>query len=200
EVPSITGFKLESAQALVEARGLQLTIAEKKSDTKVAPGHIISQSPFAGARLKYGEKVGVVVAKIPTVVKTPALIGQPLNEAKLTLKEAKLELGEVTEVEKAEAIPGSVIRQSIAADVEVKVGAAVDLVIAKAIDTVAVPNVVGRMVGSAKKQLIKAGFKIGKISYRIDDLEDEGVVLAQKPGADEQAPKGSEIELTVSTY
>jgi eukaryotic-like serine/threonine-protein kinase len=200
EVPTIAGFALETAQALIEARGLQIAVAEQRIDPRTAPGRVIPQSPFAGSKLNYGAMVQVVVAKAPTTVKTPALIGQPLSDAKAHLEAAQLMVGQITEEVKANAVAGSVIGQSVAADIEVKVGAAINLVVAKAVETVAVPRVVGRLVSGAKKELVKAGFTVGKITYRSDDEEEEGIVLAQTPAAESQAPKGSEVTLVVNTY
>jgi hypothetical protein len=83
---------------------------------------------------------------------------------------------------------------------ETKVGAALDLVVSKGIDTIPVPKVTGRSVNTAKKELTKAGFTVGKVRYRMNENQDEGIVLEQTPAADQQAAKDSAVELVVNTF
>ncbi len=198
EVPSVLGLPIQSARALVENRGLMFAVEEERADPKTPPGQIVAQRPLEGSRIERGQAVSVVVAKAPALVKAPALAGQSLGEAKLRLQMAKLALGKVTEENSATAKAGVVISQGVAEGAEVKAGTPLDLVVSKGVSMVLVPSVVGRSLSHAKQELSKAGFTLGNLRSRDDEDHSDGVILDQKPAANQQAPKGSPVDLVVN--
>ncbi len=198
EVPSVLGLPAQSARALIEGRGLMFVVGEEREDAKVPAGNVVAQRPLEGSRIDRGQAVEVTVAKAPTLVKAPALVGEALGEAKLRLQMAKLTLGKVSEGNSADVKEGSVISQSVAEGSEIKVGTAIDLVVSKGVATVAVPNVAGHSLSRAKDELQKAGFKLGTLRSRDDEDRSEGVILEQNPPANEQAPKGSTVDLVIN--
>jgi serine/threonine-protein kinase len=200
EVPSLKGLPVESARMLVERSGLLFMIDEERDDPQTKPGEVITQRPLERSKLYRGDPVTVVVAKAPAMVKVPLIIGQPLGEAKLRLEAARLTVGKVSEDASSDVPAGSVMAQSIAADSDTRVGAALDLTVSKGLNTIAVPKAVGRSLSMAKKELAKAGFTVGKITYRTNEDQDEGIVLQQTPAAEAQATKGSAVDLVVNAF
>jgi beta-lactam-binding protein with PASTA domain len=198
EVPSVLGLPAQSARALIESRGLMFVVGEERDDLKVPAGNIVAQKPLEGSRIERGQSVDVVVAKAPLPVKVPVLVGMALGDAKLRIETAKLTLGKVTEDNSAEVKPGNIIAQSMTEGSEVKVGTAIDLVVSKGVGTTPVPKVVGRFLSKAKEELQKAGFKVGNLRSRTDEDRSEGLILEQNPAADQQAPKGSAVDLVVN--
>jgi len=198
EVPSVIGLPSQSARALIESRGLMFVVGEEREDAKAPPGNIVAQRPMEGSRIEHGQAVDVTVAKAPTVVKAPALAGLALGEAKLRIEMAKLVLGKVTEDNSPDVKAGNVISQSVAEGGEAKVGTVVDLVVSKGAGTVAVPGVVGRSLAKAKEELQKAGFTVGNTRSRSDEDHSDGLILEQNPAANQQAPKGSAVDLVVN--
>jgi beta-lactam-binding protein with PASTA domain len=161
-------------------------------------GSIIAQKPLMGSRIDKGQRVEVVVAKVPAPVKTPGVAGLVLAEAKKRIEEIKLVVGKMTEADSDKVKAGSVISQSPLEGAEVKVGSPIDLVVSKGVGTVPVPSVVGRSFARAKEELTKAGLTVGKIRSGEDEDRMDGVILQQKPAADEAAPKGSAVDLVVN--
>lgn len=200
DVPSIVGLPLESARQLIERTGLLLMVTAEREDAKAPPGQIIAQSPLNGSKVARGASLSVVISKAPAMVSTPSVIGQPIGEAKLRLQTSQLSTGEISEKESAEVPAGSVISQSVATGSEVKVGTTVDLVVSKGQVTIPIPKLIGRSVTNAKKEIEKAGFTVGKIRYKTDEDEDEGIVLWQSPEADKPAVKGTAVEIIVNAY
>jgi eukaryotic-like serine/threonine-protein kinase len=198
EVPSVIGLPVQSARALVEARGLMFVVGEEREDLKTPPGNIVQQRPLEGSRIDRGQPVDVVVAKAPAPFKMPGLVGLALADAKAKLESAKLTLGKVTQDTSLDGKVGSVISQSIAEGGETRAGAVVDLVVSKGVPTVAVPSVIGRSLTRAKEDLQKAGFTVGNLRSRSDEDRSEGVILEQSPAANQQAPKGSAVDLVVN--
>ena len=198
EVPSVIGLPAQSARALIESRGLMFVVGEEREDAKAPVGNIVAQRPMEGSRIEHGQAVDVTVAKAPALVKTPALVGMVLSEAKLRVETAKLVLGKVAEENSAEVKAGNVISQSVAEGSETKVGTAIDLVVSKGVGTIPVPSVVGRSLSKAKDELQKAGFTVGNLRSRSDEDHSDGLILEQSPAANQQAPKGSPVDLVVN--
>ena len=198
EVPSVLGLPTQSARALIESRGLMFVVGEEREDMKAPAGNIVAQRPLEGSRIERGQSVDVVVAKAPMAVKTPSLVGLAMGEAKLRIEMAKLVLGKVAEENSAEVKAGNVISQSVAEGGEIKAGATIDLVVSKGVGTIPVPSVVGRSLAKAKEDVQKAGFTVGNIRSRSDEDHSDGLILEQNPAANQQAPKGSSVDLVVN--
>jgi len=198
EVPSVLGLPAQSARALIENQGLMFVVSEEREDVRTPPGNILQQRPLQGSRIDRGQAVDVVVAKAPAPVKMPGLVGLALAEAKLRLESAKLVVGRITEDTSPEVKAGNIASQSIAEGSETRAGAVVDLVLSKGPATSAVPSVIGRSLARAKEELQKAGFTVGNIKWRSDEDHSDGLILEQNPAANQQAPKGSTVELVVN--
>lgn len=65
-------------------------------------------------------------------------------------------------------------------------------------EMVTVPSVVGLELEAAEKELNDAGFEV-EVSEKPSDTIGAGIVLSQDPDKDTQAPKGSTVEIVVST-
>jgi eukaryotic-like serine/threonine-protein kinase len=198
EVPSVLGLPVQSARALVENRGLMFVVSEEREDARTPAGSIVAQRPMEGSRIEKGHSLDVVVAKAPAPIKMPSLVGLPLADAKQKLETTKLVVGKVSEDTSADVKAGAVMAQGIAEGGETRVGAAVDLVVSKGAATVAVPSVVGRSLSKAKEELQKAGFSVGNLKARSDDDHSDGLILEQAPAANQQAPKGSAVDLVIN--
>jgi beta-lactam-binding protein with PASTA domain len=198
EVPSVIGLPSQSARALIENRGLSFVVAEEREDMKTPAGNIVAQRPLQGSRIERGQSVDVVVAKAPVPVKAPGVVGLALAEAKHRLETVRLAVGKVSEDNSAEIKAGSVMSQGVAEGAEVVAGTAIDLVVSKGVGTVAVPSVVGRFLSKAKEELQKAGFTLGNLRSRADEDHSDGIILDQTPAANQQAPKGSAVDLVVN--
>ena len=198
EVPSVIGLPAQSARALIESRGLMFTVGEEREDAKAPVGNIVAQRPMEGSRIERGQAVDVTVAKAPALVKAPPLVGLALGEAKLRVEMAKLVLGKVAEENNAEVKAGNVISQGVPEGSETKIGTAIDLVVSKGVGAIPVPSVVGRSLSKAKDELQKAGFTVGTVRSRSDEDHSDGLILEQNPAANQQAPKGSPVDLVVN--
>lgn len=198
EVPSVLGLPVQSARALVENRGLMFVVSEEREDARTPAGNIVAQRPMEGSRIERGHTLDVVVAKAPAPIKMPGLIGLTLADAKHKLETARLVVGKVSEDTSPDVKAGSVMSQGVAEGGETRVGTVVDLVVSKGVATVAVPSVVGRSLNRAKEELQKAGFTVGNLKSRTDDDHSDGLILEQAPAANQQAPKGSAVDLVIN--
>jgi serine/threonine-protein kinase len=142
--------------------------------------------------------VNVVVARAPTVVKVPGVVGLLLAEARTRLEKARLTVSSVVEQPHPTLGVGMVIAQTLDG-AEVRAGTGVELKVSKGADTVTVPAVVGKSLTKAKDLLTQAGLTLGQVRHASDDDRSPGIVLEQKPAASQTLGKGMAVDLVVNS-
>jgi serine/threonine-protein kinase len=143
--------------------------------------------------------IGVVAAVIVLMdgITVPDVTGMTQADATKALEDAGLELGEVTQVNDAEAAVGTVLLQEPAAGSEVDEGKAVALTLSSGPGTVEVPDVVGMDRAAAEAALSEAGFTPASV-LQYDLTAPVGEVVNQLPAGGEQVAAGSQVGLIVS--
>jgi serine/threonine-protein kinase len=87
QVPDVVGSTTGEARALLEGRGLQVSLTEREVQDKPA-GTVLDQSPAAGASIQKGGTVKLTVAKAPPQVKVPDVIDDTVDDAVAALEQA----------------------------------------------------------------------------------------------------------------
>jgi beta-lactam-binding protein with PASTA domain len=199
DVPTVVGSTLDTARTALDLAGLLMVVAEDREDMAAAPGQIVAQRPLPGSKLRAGEPVSVIVARAPTLVKVPGVVGQLVGEARTRLEKARLTVSGVVEQTHPSLGVGMVISQSVPDGAEVRGGTGVELKVSKGADTITVPAVTGRSLSKAKELLIQAGFTLGQVRYTDNEDRSAGIVLEQKPAANQQLGKGMPVDLVVNS-
>jgi serine/threonine-protein kinase len=198
DVPQMVGSTVDTARSALDQSGLLLVVAEDRDDTAAPPGQVLFQRPLPGSKLRSGESVSVVVARAPTVVKVPGVVGLLLAEARTRLEKARLTVSSVVEQPHPTLGVGMVIAQTLDG-AEVRAGTGVELKVSKGADTVTVPAVVGKSLTKAKDLLTQAGLTLGQVRHASDDDRSPGIVLEQKPAASQALGKGMAVDLVVNS-
>ncbi|HEV7886356.1 MAG TPA: Stk1 family PASTA domain-containing Ser/Thr kinase [Acidimicrobiales bacterium] len=135
--------------------------------------------------------------KKTATVPVPSVVGKPIADAETILKDQ----GFTTEkkYENNAADKDIVFDQDPKAGENANKGATVTLHVSQGEQTVRVPRVVGLKQQDAEDELTNQGFKVGSITQQPSDSIPAGTVLAQDPKANEQAPPGTSVNLTVSS-
>jgi serine/threonine-protein kinase len=194
-VPNVVGIREELAIQKLEDAGLEPDVQEQSS-LDVAPGIVFEQNPNAGTRIPKGDAVTILVSTGPKKVEVPRVVGKQYDEAIRILDDEGLESRKVEVFSKQPL--DQVVRQNPRAGAEVEEGSTVVLTVSKGIEQVEVPNVVGEDQDSATTILRDLAFEVEVIEAPSDDTP-EGVVSAQNPNPGTEAPKGSTVQITVST-
>lgn len=190
-VPNVVGMSQAQAEETLKAENLRVEIAET-FDESVPVGKVASQTPEAGKNVKENRLVTIYISKGGEEINMINLVGMTQTEAESQLAKLKIKVGQVIS-EYSDKPAGTILQQSIKANDKVKKGASVDIVVSKGkeIKKVAVPNVIGQPVDTAKASLEAQGFKVNASA-------SSGSVTAQSIPAGSQMDTGSLIELTVS--
>ncbi len=195
-VPEVKGLTGAQAEHKLRQAGFKPTV-QNRSSTSVQAGTVIATEPSQGVAVVAGSPVTVFVSTGPPQVDVPEVTGQSEAEARATLRAAGLHAGAVTKREEPGQVAGTVLSQSPAVGVPVHSGEAVNLVVAKAPQEVAVPRVVGKKKERAEGELIGAGFAAKSITRTVSSEAEVGLVLQQSPAGGTKAKSGATVTITV---
>lgn len=133
-------------------------------------------------------------------VSAPDVRNKTLEEAKVVIVKAGLEVGDVTEVASDDVKEKTVIDSDPKAGKKVKKGSKVDLRVSFGKKTVDMPNFVGMDEETVKKNASKLGFKNITVEKVESNSYDTGKVISQNIRAGmEIIPKEKELIIQVST-
>ena len=155
---------------------------------------VVLLAVLAGLLLLLARELGVGGAREVVV---PTVVGDTQEVATGKLRDAGLRVDVKQEQNEANP-PGQVLTQNPTPGQRVRRGSTVQLTVATAPGDVRVPNVVGRTVDEARDAIEEAGLEAA-VQTRPDERIAKDVVISQTPGGNSQAPKGSTVNLVVSS-
>ncbi|MDR0285490.1 MAG: Stk1 family PASTA domain-containing Ser/Thr kinase [Propionibacteriaceae bacterium] len=198
-VPEITGKTELDARTLTEADGLTFEALQEYSET-VAAGLVIRTDPAGGARVKRESPVTAFVSKGQERYAMPTVVGLPVADAETALLNANLAVGTTTEDWSESVATGLVISATHAPGDMLQRNTAIDLVVSKGRQPIAIPSVKTQAVDAAKSALEAAGFAVAVTtadsSGGYDCAVAPGTVVDQSP-ADGTGYLGDTINLVV---
>ena len=193
-VPDVVGMTIDEAQRALESQGLKLG-AQTPQTSDEPEDTVLSQNPQADTRLAVGEAVTVTVSAGKQQTQVPPLEGlTSLDDVRTALRDAKLELGNVKQVESSEP-EGLVLNQDPQAFSTVDVGTKVNIEVSTGV--VDVPGVIGFTQSAATSALSKAGLDVSVVTASSD--QPSGIVTNQDPPEGSQVKKGTTVTITVSS-
>ncbi len=193
-VPDVVGMSIDEAQRALEAQDLRLG-AQTPQTSDEPEDTVLAQDPQADTQLAAGEAVTVTVSAGKQQTQVPPLEGlTSLDAVRTALRDAKLDLGNVKQVESSEP-EGLVLNQDPEAFTTVDVGTKVDIEVSTGV--VEVPGVVGFTQSAATSALSKAGLDVRVVTASSD--QPVGSVTSQDPQEGAQVKKGTTVTVTVSS-
>jgi beta-lactam-binding protein with PASTA domain len=196
-VPSVRGMTQAAATKVVQDAGLKVQVSEAVFSEDVQPGLVAESDPASGSRVDRGSAVILHLSKGPERHEVPDLRGRTTAQAQQLLARQNLRVGKITRGFSTSVAKNQIISTDPAAGDEVRRDTAIALVISKGPEPVEVPVVTGRNVTEATQILQQAGFRVTTRTAASDKVARD-LVISQKPGGG-NAPRGSTVELTVST-
>jgi eukaryotic-like serine/threonine-protein kinase len=192
-VPDVKGkSSVDAVSALADA-GLKSRLATVPSDQPA--GTVVAQDPKAGTMVVTGTLVHVNVAKGPTQVGVPLVVGEMYDQAATQLQSQGFA---VARKDVASTQPtGTVISQSPAGGVAAPTGSTVTLSVSLGPPATPVPDVTSLDQAAATATLQSAGFVAKVVSQATTDPGQDGIVLSQTPVGGANAKAGATVTITV---
>jgi serine/threonine-protein kinase len=161
-VPDLENLTVEQAQSALEPTGLVLSRAGERFDRSVERGRVVVQEPAPGTPVRGHRRVSVTVSLGEESSSMPELLGETRRGAELLLEHAGLRVGGVTRAPSDAIAEGQVAATDPPAESVLPRGAEVALLISTgAMEEVFVmPDLKGREIGHARKQLEAQGFTV----------------------------------------
>ncbi len=160
----------------------------------VVLGAFIGDLVFGGN--KNNNKPPVVQEEVD--VEIPVLKDLMKKDAEALLKEKGLIL-EVQSTEPSELPVDTVIKSIPESGQKVKKGSTVAVILSAGLEEKLVPDITGITVDTAQMILENNGFNLGQVKNQKDDMVPEGEIISQDPGLNTSLPKGSAINVLVSS-
>jgi serine/threonine-protein kinase len=200
KVPDVIGLPLQEAKVKIKEAGLDPKEAEYKNDKRYAIGSVILQVPAPEAEVKYGRGIYLTISGGEELVEVPNLKGKSIREATFNLERRGLKLGNISYEPSEELFANTIIRHTPTSNTKVKGGTYIDVIVSQGQTANArlIPDVSMKTLSEAEKVIIGAGFKVGKITYRINLDLLPNTVLEQYPRAGELVDLSQSVDLIIA--
>jgi serine/threonine-protein kinase len=198
-VPDLVGKTVPQAREAVVAAGLEVGTVTYAGVpvAAVADGLVSEQAPLAGSSAPKGTKVDLILAG-REMLTVPDATHRQLSDAESVLENAGLTVGTVTTVTTTTVAAGLVTSQKPVSGSQASKGSAVDLWVAQAPATAAVPDVGGLSQIDANTALVNLGFVVAVLKQSSSTVAS-GLVIDQAPAAGVTAQVGSTVTIRVSS-
>jgi beta-lactam-binding protein with PASTA domain/tRNA A-37 threonylcarbamoyl transferase component Bud32 len=195
-VPDVTNKTIEEATRTLK-KHFEVKVDPAQSSTAIDPDHVISTNPPIGTTAKFGSTIHLIPS---SGISVPPVVGLDQQDAFNLLSGAGFNVR--TLQEQSDTQPeGNVTRTSPPVGTNgLKGGTPIDMYVSTGAALVDVPSVVGLSVDDAKQTLTDKGFESSVILENTTLKGNDGKVLSQNPGSNEQARPGSTVVLNVGEY
>lgn len=193
--PPVVGMSGQDANAAAVAANLGFESHTEYSETVVA-GQVIRTQPDAGQRILRDGTVIAYLSLGPERYPMPKVVGMALDEAKTALTDGRLAVGSVTEDWNETADIGTVVSASSDPGTQLKRDTAINLVISKGPQPIAITDYTGKGADDATAGLQGAGFTVTR-SDENSATVPAGSVVSQSP-ATGNGKKGDTVTIVVS--
>ena len=197
EVPDVRGLDLRAASGgLVEA---QLAVRDTvgRNHPSIPAGHVIDQDPPAGRSVKPGRQILLMVSEGGRQRRVPAVVGQTLRYARLSLGNEGYQLGDVLRVPSTSVAADFLLASDPPESTNLNAGHTVDVLVSAGVaaEVWAMPDLRGRLLRRVEDELRFAGFTV-TTRIRAPESYFGGLeVLATNPPAGTRVRPGDSIEL-----
>jgi serine/threonine-protein kinase len=198
-VPPLGGTRVPEAGALAARHGLLVRVEGKRYDPEVPRGRIADQRPRPGANLKRERSIRVWLSLGPERLEVPAVEGQSVRTAQLSLEQARVPLARVVEVDDARPV-GTVLSQHPGPGATEAIGEGVSLLVSRGrpAPRFVMPDLIGQPAEGLLEELERHGLKVTDVRTRRYPGVPAGVVLRQAPAAGHPVDPLVPVSLEVS--
>jgi len=194
----VTGKTQEEAVALLQGQGLVVTVITEEN-AAVEPGKVIRTDPAAGAQVKQGDPITIVVSAAKNEVSVPPVAGLSQADAQATLtNEANVFVVTVVQEPSASVDPGFAIRTDPAAGELIAKGSPITLYVSNGPEPVTMPPLELLTEAQARAKLLELGLTV-EVTYQAVPFGDSknGKVITQSIASGTEVAPGTLVKLKV---
>ncbi len=196
-VPTVQGLTVSQASKVLKRAGLKVSNVVEQSSGRFAAGQVTGTNPGTARSVPHGAGVTLFVSSGQPQKKVPNVLGEGQTQATEDLTRAGFNVRPTNQPASSQSDVGNVISQSPSGNTTAATGSQVTITVGTAPATTTVPTVIGDPSGGAESALRAAGFKVSQIIRVVTNPDKNGTVVAQSPGGNSTAKKGSTVTITV---
>ncbi|MGW2565604.1 Stk1 family PASTA domain-containing Ser/Thr kinase [Streptomyces sp. NPDC001537] len=195
DVPNLVSLSQSDAENQLSNIGLKVGTVKKQPCEDQSKGTVCSQDPGKGATLKKGEAVNLVVSTGAPKVLVPDVTRLQYDQAKAQLEKKGFKVEQKTQ--ESDQTEGLVLSQDPKGGAEKEKGTTITLTVAKAAETVPVPNVAGQSCDQAKSALQAVGLNGQCVNAPTTDDNQVNKVISTNPGIGTQVKKNTAVQISI---
>ena len=195
-VGNYIGQKENDARLLIEHDGLKADITTEVNEQRPV-GEVFAQDPLPGIKLEKGDTVKLTVSGGKGEVRVPDVAGETLDDAQSRLADAGFQYRVIQETSDS-VDAGKVTRTDPASGSLAERGSEIKLYVSAGKEQVVIPDVSGQDAVDAANALGAKSLSVERVAQASDSVES-GKVISTNPAAGSSVPKGSKIQLIVSS-
>jgi eukaryotic-like serine/threonine-protein kinase len=196
-VPTVQGLTVPHATKVLKKAGLKVSNVVPQSSGRFAAGQVTGTNPGTARSVPHGAGVTLFVSTGQAQKKVPNVLGESQTQATEDLTRAGFNVRPSNQPASSQGDVGNVISQNPSGNTTAPNGSQVTITVGTAPATTTVPSVIGDPSSGAVSALRAAGFKVDQITRSVTDPAKNGTVVAQSPGGNSTAKKGSTVTITV---
>ncbi len=196
-VPSVQGLTVAQATKVLKKAGLKVGNVVQQTSTRFATGQVTGTNPGTAKSVPHGQGVTLFVSSGQPQKKVPNVVGESQTQATEDLTHAGFNVRTTNQATSTQSDVGTVLSQDPAQNSTAAAGSQVTITVGSAPATTTVPRVIGDPADGAVNALTAAGFKVTQITRVVTSPAKNGTVVAQSPGGNSNAKKGSTVTITI---
>jgi beta-lactam-binding protein with PASTA domain len=210
-IPNFVGMLPQAAEQAASNNGLVLVRENRFYSEEVPEGHIVSQEPGPGIKVRKGWRVRIAESMGPQKIEIPSVIGDSPRTAELNVKRRGLELGTVAAIAMPDLPPDQVVAQSPPAEAQGIATPKVSVLVSAPAEekSYVMPDLSGMRLADASAAITNAGLKVGSVSEAKVDASAtaapangtalkptaDAVIVKQIPTAGQRVTSGTIVAL-----
>jgi beta-lactam-binding protein with PASTA domain len=212
-IPNFVGMLPQAAEQAASNNGLVLVRENRFYSEDVPEGHIVSQEPAPGIKVRKGWRVRIAESMGPQKIVIPSVLGDSPRTAELNVKRRGLELGTVAAIAMPDLPQDQVVAQSPPAEAQGIATPKVSVLVSAPAEekSYVMPDLSGMRLADASAAITNAGLKVGSVSGAKVDASappaatngsapkptTDAIIVKQTPAAGQRVTAGAVVALEV---
>ncbi len=200
DVPDLSGLTLEASQELASPLDLVLQVVDQRNDPRVPSGRVLEQMPPAGASVRRGRKMKLILSLGGKVLNVPNLVGSASRAVVIELRQQGLVPGDEARVHSYDMEVGKVLAHVPAAGAAVVPNSRIHRLVSLGPipPTWIMPDLTGKTRREAERWISLCGFRRGVVRRVAAAGLAPGTVVAQLPQAGYPIRSRDIVELVIA--
>ena len=199
-VPNLERKDVVYALELLTELELNTKVKGSEYTADIPKNYVVFQEPQAGAEIKKGRDVKIILSKGPQTVSMPDLLAFSVQQANIILEENGICRGDLSSTYSKKVEKYHIIAQVPSQGSLISRGECVDLLISKGVQPKAfqMPDLVGLTLEDALQSIENVKLAIGEIKFSYQKNKPRNIIVKQTPTSGHRVITASPVSLLIN--